>query len=482
MHILYLSYFYPPNGSVGGVRSHHLSRGLVEHGHRVSVIAATSPASAQDPNRFDTQPPEGLRIHRCGVALGLLEGARSRALGRSNQQPDAYQSTLVDLARRADSHRVRDAALQLLRSDYLPEPEALWNPEALRACLRVSSADPIDVVVCSGRPFASFWVAAAVASLRGVPLVLDLRDPWSLLEHNTGNLRAYVRAREKILFAAADLVIVNTHAARQAYAAEYGDTLNDKLIALPNGIGDPSPPGRLPPTPPRELRLLHGGNIYRRSITPLLQAVARLQACAEPCAFRQVGNIDPDTFDPGAFESLGDTAQLHPRVPFDELAAHVAWANVAVVLLGPDHHLRIPAKLYECLASGRAILFLGPADHEAVPLLERLGVGVGAISSDPDDIVRALRALRDDVLPRLRTHPIGDEVLAPHRFRRRAEVLARALEALVGGVNRRTQQSDQRRFTDRLRGARRVVLRTLAFVQRHIFGVPPELPLPARRS
>jgi hypothetical protein len=479
LHILFLSYFYPPNGSVGGMRGHHLSVGLARRGHTVDVVAAQAPRAQCDPSRFDDALPDGLQVHRCRVAAALVDKVGRRVAGRTAAGDVARNDR--DTSRTGE---VRQALLRVLRSDFTPEPQAIWNPEALALALRLARVRRPDVVLCSGRPFSSFWVAAAVSRALDCPLVLDLRDPWSLLEHNTGLLRSYVRAREAPLLAAAAGVIVNTAACADAYIAAYGPDIAAKIACIPNGIGDAGPPQPLVPGTPA-LRLLHGGNIYRRSITPLLTAIERLTPGpdAPGCAFRQVGNIDADTYDAALLARLGDGAQLHPRVPFEQLRAHVSWSTVSVVLLGPDHHLRIPAKFYECLANGRPILFLGPVDHEVVAVLEELGIGAGADSSDADAIAAALVRIRDEILPRLRTHPLSPESLDPFRFERRCEELAHLLESVAApGVNAPTLQSPQPAVTPPLEKIRLGLGRALALVQRHVFGIPPELPLPVSRT
>lgn len=103
-----------------------------------------------------------------------------------------------------------------------------------------------------------------------------------------------------------------------------------------------------------------------------------------------------------------------------------------VVLLGPDHHLRIPAKFYECLSTGKAILFLGPKDHEVVAALEeQTGVGVGADTHDAEDIYQALLRLQREVLPRLRQRAGDREALRPFHIETRVEEIEGVLEFVL---------------------------------------------------
>jgi hypothetical protein len=449
MKILMISYYYPPHSAIGATRGYLVSTHLAQRGHDLRVLAAKPLPGGTDTSKFPdwAAPAEGrVRVTRTGRAerwMGRLRDGLFRMAGTTaTSGGHDYQAQVT-----AASRRTRDAgplgqlaarALQTLRSDLVPERELSWNPEALTVALQMIRDDRPDALYVCGRPFVSFYVGAALKAITGIPLLLDLRDPWSLLEHHDPLTHRLLYAQERPLFLAADRILVNTHTALERYKNLYPPAITDKMSAAPNAMSAWPPEAPLPGDPqnPEPLILVHGGNLYRRSITPLLQAAQRLaiEQGLGPAQLqlRQVGRIDVDTFDPELVQALGAQMQIHPFLPYEQYQEHVHEATALIVLLGPDHHLRIPAKFYECLATGKAILFLGPRDHEVVDVLERqTGVGVGADAGDPEDIYRALLRLQRDVLPRLRQRAGSRDALRPFHITARAEQIEATLAAMI---------------------------------------------------
>ena len=93
--------------------------------------------------------------------------------------------------------------------------------------------------------------ARRVARTAGVPFVVDMRDPWSLVERVPEVLAnplflSLARRYERRTFTKASLIVANTEAARDALAQVYPE-LSTRMIAVMNGYDDEP----LPPTPAR---------------------------------------------------------------------------------------------------------------------------------------------------------------------------------------------------------------------------------------
>src|SRR5690606_27506468 len=148
----------------------------------------------------------------------------------------------------------------------------------VRAVLR---ARGVEAVFATSSPYAMLVHGWMVARAAGLPLFLDLRDPWSLnfLQRGRANwVRRSEAAIERALFDAADRVILNCESAREAYAELYPE-LGSKLVTITNAYE-----GRVWPHQPlhegpseRPLQIVHFGNCYGpRSLRTVLSAIARL--------------------------------------------------------------------------------------------------------------------------------------------------------------------------------------------------------------
>jgi glycosyltransferase involved in cell wall biosynthesis len=447
MRVLMLSYYYPPHAAVGATRAYLVSRHLALRGHEVTVLAATPQPGGVDETKFPdwAAPLDGavkvVRGGRAEGAMAWLKEAVYRLAGSSGTSGGSdYQSKVSEASRAARDAgvvgRATAAVLRVARSDLVPEREMSWNPEAVGMGLREIRAARPDVIYVCARPFVSFYAGALLKAMTGIPLVLDLRDPWSLLPHHDQVTRTIARAQERPLFAYADKILINTRTSLRRYQELYGPAVAGKLFCVPNAMSDyPSTESSYPDN----FVVMHGGNLYRRSITPLLEAFERFvterDLDSSQAQLRQVGRIDIDTFDPDVIDRLGDSVRIEPFVPFADFQRFVQEAAVLVVLLGPEHWLRIPAKFYECLAAGRAVLFLGPSDHEVVAVLEdELECGVGANAGDSEDLYRALVRLYDEILPRLREGGVPRERLRAWHWESRIEEIEAVLFEVSGGL------------------------------------------------
>ncbi len=452
MNILLVSYYYPPHKAIGATRVYLVSKYLGARGHNVTVLASRPQAGTEDFSKFPDcdSPHPNVRVVRSGLSergIMYLRKTIFEFVGVDSKAGDNYQQTIVEASKRRRTQQnqgLGEKIFRVLRSDATPEKEAIWNSEALLHALRIAAEQKPDVVYVCGRPFSAFFVGVALKYLVGLPLVLDMRDPWSIMPMHDELTRRVTGAQEKICFAAADRILLNTRTALKRYQQVYPPHITGKLYCAPNAMSH-WPPAQCAlqgeAQTPEPLIVTHGGNLYRRSITPLMQAMHRIiqeQGLTPAQAqLRQIGSIESDTFDPDLVEEMGEHMQIKALLPFAEFQEKVREASVLVVLLSSNHYLRIPAKFYECLASGKAVLFMGPPDHEVVDVLEnQLGVGVGADASDPEDIYRALCKLQQEVLPRLRSQGVEPERYRPFHIESRVE----EIEAILGHVAGQSQR------------------------------------------
>jgi glycosyltransferase involved in cell wall biosynthesis len=88
---------------------------------------------------------------------------------------------------------------------------------------------------------------------------------------------------------------------------------------------------------------------------------------------------------------------LRPYEPIESLAQSLASFDVHLVTLIPAAEgLIVPSKFYGIVAVGRPVIFVGARDGEVARLIEESGCGLVVQSGRPDDLVDAVRRLRDD--------------------------------------------------------------------------------------
>jgi hypothetical protein len=421
MHIILVSYHYPPDPAVGSLRACNVARTFADRGHRVTVVSLDDPALAtsgsQDPYievvRVRTRP--SLRDMALAVRRRTRRG--STAAGQGGGAADAYTP--------AQSSRWRRYLYALM---WLPDDKIGFVLPAVATALRIArSSDTTCVLYTTSPPHSTHLVGLLVRAVAGLPWISEYRDPWT--DCGKG---AHVRTRftdwlesrmEAACLARADAIVAVTRASGDAFRRKAAQlSKNLRIHVARNGVPSMEPPSEVLPPPP--IRLTHVGTLYGgRDPEPFFKALSWVilrdswtpgDLCVE---FVGDGSHHKGRAltDIAARYGLADFLVVSPSVPHDEALMRMKRSHL-LLLLAQQQPLQVPNKLYEYVATRRPILAFADAHGETAAMLKELG-GHYVIAPDGDDaahatITRALqeagtaRAVQSDseVLSRWTTH------------------------------------------------------------------------------
>ncbi|MFO7567843.1 MAG: glycosyltransferase [Enhygromyxa sp.] len=298
----------------------------------------------------------------------------------------------------------------------------------------------IDVIFATSAPYAMLVHGAALARATDKPLVLDLRDPWTLnfLQQGRASWARKVEARvEARLFRQAARVILTCASAAAAYRERYPDCA-EKIVTITNAF-EPRELAREPRYD--RLTLIHFGNCYGpRSLAPVLRALARLRADGrlEPGEFvvRNLGRISQADLDLAASLGLAGSLEHEAAAPYEQGLATLARADLLLLLSYGREQLFLPAKLFDYMAAGAPVLCVAPAS-ELSEIVASTRIGR---SCDPEDvegcaaIIMAAAERRRAALDPLRD-PSG-AALEPYTARATTAALARLLDEVLDSQGR----------------------------------------------
>jgi glycosyltransferase involved in cell wall biosynthesis len=417
--LLVITYYFGPDGPVGGLRWLGITKYLARMGWKISVVTAV-PATGNEASigpDVEVCPrlwtlSDGWRLFR-RLALRPSLGGFAKASGVAN--PSAPSGLLRRLGREVGAFLT------------FPDESRGWM---LRAALRTRSVmrrfRP-HVVVSSGPPHSAHLVAALATIGSAVPWWIDLRDPWAgplekIWESDRmlgSRLFRIVAPRvERFAFRAATGIITNTRQLGDALTVRYPDV---PVVCVPNGVD----PERLPP-PARDrypgLGIAYTGWLYAgRDLGPVVQALRLFleqnpEAAGSGAKLRVAGQADARHG--RAFYSAVAAAGMEPYVevlgplPRAEALTLVSRSRLAIVL-AQEQELQIPAKLYESVAMGIPTLVVAPPDSAAAIEGNRVGAVVRD-AADVDGIACLLERLsRDGSRERPCPVPITYDALAP---------------------------------------------------------------------
>ena len=321
---LMISPYFAPHRAVGAKRTLSFARRLPAEGWTPAVVALP-PGDEADP-RLESLIPD-VPISRC---LDGGPAAWARGLKSRRAQPKGrtlYASDTGKAAEKPKGPLARWAsALSVLDKSTAGQ---LWAVPRVAAFARKHRC---ALIYATSGPPASLSLGRAVKRLTGLPLVLDLRDPWSI-EPNyrarwTAEGRALVDRIEAGAFAAADRIVLNTRASRDAHVEHYAGRVPAERFTFVRNFFDPdffeSPPAR--PDAEGPFRIVYFGHL-RPSKNALLfmQALARFLADGPPPGGLEVLTLGEMTAEEqAAIDALG----LSDVVTVEELMALVGQRDV----------------------------------------------------------------------------------------------------------------------------------------------------------
>jgi hypothetical protein len=403
---------------VGGLRWQKFAGHLAEAGLGLDAITLDpDQLAARDPARLADLPGStrvyGVRQPRLAserLEQGLLAlwrraraGGSKVATASSSGVPgtrppgpraDSFsrQEILTAQVPGADFRRAYNAWQELSRVEK-------WAGAAAELAMTIFEPGVHRAVVSCGPPHPVHEGARLVARRTGLPLVVDLRDPWALVERLPAHIaspvwyRLAARAERQVVEDAA-LVVLNTEPACAAMRASH-PAQAERMVAIMNGCDEEPIPGVA-----RNERFLvaYAGSVYLdRDPRPLFQAARRLatELSLTPARFALefMGNAQAyrgaSLGQIAAEEGVGDYLRVHPPRSRGEALQFLAGASL-LLSLPQDSEMAIPSKVFEYMQYDAGILALAEPDSATGVLLR----DTTADCVSPRDIEGIARVLR----------------------------------------------------------------------------------------
>jgi len=459
--LLVVSYHFPPDRAIGARRWEKFSHFASARGWGMDVFMRGD-LSRSDLETARSSLPSGVRVFAVAapsLRIERIENAVWRTL-KGSRAPDANVSARPAdaAAQAADGPRsIRPARpASFARRDLqwaLHSPRgwlraywasldfariSAWGDEVMAAVASVFDQRVHRAVVTSGPPFMMHDVGRRLSLRYRIPLVMDMRDPWSHVERlpEAIGTPAWVKLAEhyeRMAVERATLIVVNTDVARAQMAATYPLRSRD-IVTVTNGGDD-----ELLPVVENRTRFViaHAGTVYLdRDPRALFEAAASVirehSLTPDDLTLEFIGELEAVGGFPiqevARAEGIQDYVRVGPPRSHRDALEFMASATMLVTMSG-SNMAAIPAKTFECVRFPAWVLAISAPGSATELLLEGTGGDVAApgdAAAMAEIISRRYQEHRAGVVP----EPIGSDV----RFSRRhqAGILMDALEARVG--------------------------------------------------
>ena len=420
--LLLISYHFPPAQSAGALRWEKFAGHAAERGLAMDVVTLhPSSVSRPDMSRL-AELPAGMRVYGVPEATLRLERLEQRlwrgyrrirpirgaALGPGAPAPAAAGAGTARSTLSAQSFGRAEIRWTLepssLRRGYFAwidyARQRQWALAAARVGLDLSRSTTYRAVISCGPPHMAHEAGRRVAQAQRLPLVMDLRDPWSLVQRLPEAIASPVSLtlaarHERRAMGRAALVVANTEPLQLALQARYPEA-RARIITVMNGYDeDPMPASR----PGPRFTIGYAGAIYLdRNPRVLFTAAARVvrELDLKPADFGIELMGDVASFDGvptaliAADEGLDGFVVTRPPGSRREALEFLADATM-LLSLPQDSDMAIPSKIFEYMQYDAWILALAERDSATERVLRASPADVVA-PSDLEGLVRVLRS------------------------------------------------------------------------------------------
>jgi glycosyltransferase involved in cell wall biosynthesis len=363
MHILIIHQAFAALNEPGGTRHHELARYLVRRGHRVTIIA--SPVSyitgKGEAKKHIETPEKGITIIRSYVYR-------------------AHHKSFV--------HRVF-AFVSFMTSSFF-------------AGLRVKN---VDLIWGTSPPIFQGITAWALARLKRVPFLFEVRDLWPAFAISVGVLKNGILIwasewLERFLYRAADRVMVNS----PGYIAHVRDLGAKRVEFVPNGADagmfDPAKDGarfRSSHSLEDKFVVLYAGAHGMSNDLGVVLDAAQLMRDTPQIHIVLLGDgKEKANLQARAADLNLQNLSFIASVPKSEMADALAGADACLAILKPIEWYKTtyPNKVFDYMAAGRPIVLA--IDGVVREVVDAAGCGVFAEPGKPAALADAIRQLFAD--------------------------------------------------------------------------------------
>ncbi|MGV8026944.1 MAG: glycosyltransferase family 4 protein [Anaerolineaceae bacterium] len=363
MHILLIHQAFTAIDEPGGTRHHELARALAQQGHQVTIIASPISYLTGKPT-----PEQKRTVHEDGVTIH-----------RTYTYPALHRSFF---------HR--------LISFF-----SFMNSSFFRA-LRVHK---VDVVWGTSPPIFQGITAWAVARLKGVPFVFEVRDLWPAFAIAVGVLKNksiihLSQGLEKFLYRHADALIINSPGflehVKQCGARSVFLVPNSVDTAMFPLIGNGSVFRTQHQWQDKFLVFYTGAHGMSNDLPVVIKAAEQLKQL-EDIHFVLIGDgkEKPALMELAYKKGLTNITFL-PPIEKKEIGQAMAAADCCIAILKPIelYKTTYPNKVFDYMAAGKAIVLV--IDGVIRKVVEDADCGIFAQPGNADAVAQAIRSLHTD--------------------------------------------------------------------------------------
>jgi glycosyltransferase involved in cell wall biosynthesis len=394
-HVLIFTYYWPPSGGAGVQRWLKFAKFLPEFGWE-PIIITVDPEKATYPILDETLQQE------IGAGVKVIKTDSKEWFSVYKKVSRKESVPYSGFANESEKVSLASKVARFIRGNFfLPDPRKGWNKFALQAAEKVISDYNISCIITTAPPHSTHLIAAELKKNYNIPWIADFRDLWTEIYYYKQFYPTYFAHKanlrmEKMILKNADC-ITTVSPTLQTMLGSKIEEQKDKVKVLTNGF-DPDNFINQAIYDSKQFVVTYIGTMT--SIYPIdafLNAFKDLIKVKPNSLFRAIGTISDDQ--KNKIASLPQ--ENHELISYvnHKTAISYLYKTSVLLLLIPSHFSNngiVTGKLFEYLAVGKPVLYLGPRESDGAAMVNQGKSGRVIESSDAAAIFETLQEWEND--------------------------------------------------------------------------------------
>ncbi len=391
--VLIITYYWPPSGGGGVQRWLKFAKYLPQNGWEPIIFTPENPEFPVIDKSLQKDIATDLKVIKYPIwePYQLFKKISGRP---SNERVNT--GLLFDDKKIGFTEKI---SLWIRGNLLIPDPRIFWVKPAARYLKKNWGKLNPDLIVTTGPPHSMHLIGMRLQKKFNVPWIADFRDPWSKLDFlqrfNPGRkaIKKQQNLEKKVLNSASAVLTVSPN-----WRKDIQGITDKKVAVITNGFDTSDFEMTKPEKRAEKFRISHMGIINSlRNPKALWQSLTELgdeiPGFKEDLELFLAGTVDPGLLnDIKEYSFLKDKIQVVPYLPHSEVIKEYKKAACLLLLLNDSEIAKghIPGKLFEYLASGTAILALGPVDSDVSKIIEENSAGITIPQNDKDALKKSI--------------------------------------------------------------------------------------------
>jgi len=277
---------------------------------------------------------------------------------------------------------------------FIPDARIGWNKFALEKARELIQLHAIDTVITSSPPHSTQLIGLQLKKEFNLKWLADLRDPWTEIYYNKLLFRTNWAKKidyryEQTCLQNADTLIVVSEDIKRRFG-ETRETILEKIHVIPNGFDEEDFSHERTKNDAGIKYISYVGNLgLQYPIEAFLKTFSELVKVDQQWRIRFVGNVSDVVNTEIQKLNLEKWVEFIPYVEHKKAVEYMINSDLLLLIIPNTENNKgiLTGKLFEYIATGNPIIYIGPEDGDALEILKRNTVNIALNSKEKEAVI-----------------------------------------------------------------------------------------------